>query len=68
MLNDMNKITAYFKDVHSELVTKTSWPTWSELTNSSVVVMIASAIIALVVFAMDGSFGWLLDHIYKFLY
>lgn len=64
----MNKITAYFKDVHSELITKTSWPTWSELTNSSVVVMIASAIIAMIIFAMDGGFEWLLGHIYKLLY
>lgn len=64
----MNKISAYFKDVHSELVTKTSWPTWSELTNSSVVVMIASVIIAGVIFVMDFGFGKVLDAIYNLLY
>ncbi|MBN2167207.1 MAG: preprotein translocase subunit SecE [Marinilabiliaceae bacterium] len=64
----MNKISAYFKDVHSELVAKTSWPTWSELTNSSVVVMVASVIIASIVFLMDAGFSKVLDAIYKLLY
>ncbi len=47
---------------------KTSWPTWSELTNSAIVVMVASLIIAGVVFAMDFAFDNLLDLIYKGLY
>jgi preprotein translocase subunit SecE len=64
----MNKIVAYFQEVHSELVTKTSWPTWKELTNSAIVVMVASVIIATVVFAMDFSFSTLLEWIYKALY
>jgi preprotein translocase subunit SecE len=63
----MNKIVAYLKDVHSELVTKTSWPTWSELTNSAVVVMVASVIIAMIVFVMDFSFENILEQVYKLL-
>ncbi len=64
----MNKILAYFKDVHNELVNKTSWPTWSELTNSAVVVMVATVIIALVIFAMDFSFEIVLERVYNLLY
>lgn len=64
----MNKIVAYFKEVHAELVTKTSWPTWKELTNSAIVVMVASVIIAIVVFAMDFSFGKVLGLVYKMLF
>jgi len=64
----MNKIVAYFKDVHSELVTKTSWPTWSELTNSAIVVMVASVIIAALVFVMDFGFSNILEFVYKMLY
>ena len=64
----MKKIKAYFQEVHNELVNKTSWPTWSELQNSAVVVMIASFIIALVIFAMDISFDNLLEWFYKKLY
>ncbi len=62
------KIKTYLKDVHNELVNKTSWPTWSELTNSAIVVMVASVIIATVIFAMDFSFRNILDWIYGKLY
>ncbi|TLX75704.1 preprotein translocase subunit SecE [Labilibacter sediminis] len=64
----MSKIVNYFKDVHNELVTKTSWPTWAELQNSALVVMVASTIIALIVFGMDISFDNTLDWVYKQLY
>ncbi|MCT4588072.1 MAG: preprotein translocase subunit SecE [Carboxylicivirga sp.] len=64
----MSKITAYFKDVQNELVNKTSWPSWQELTNSAIVVMIASVIIAGIVFAMDYSFDNILDWVYTRLY
>ena len=64
----MNKIKAYFQEVHTELIKKTSWPTWAELQNSAIVVMVASAIIAIVVYAMDISFDTILDWYYKKLY
>ncbi|MCU4154444.1 preprotein translocase subunit SecE [Carboxylicivirga sp. A043] len=64
----MSKITTYFKDVQNELMNKTSWPSWSELTNSAIVVMIASVIIAGIIFAMDYSFDNILDWVYKRLY
>jgi len=64
----MNKFIAYLKDVQSELIQKTSWPTWSELTNSALVVMVASAIIAVVVFLMDSSFEFILSKLYEQLY
>lgn len=52
------------KASYDELVNKVSWPTWSELMNSAVVVLIASVIIALVVAVMDISFENLMDLIY----
>ncbi len=61
-------VKAYLKDVHNELVNKTSWPTWSELTNSAIVVMVASVIIATVIFAMDFSFETILKWVYGKLY
>jgi preprotein translocase subunit SecE len=63
----MNKIVAYLQDVRSELVTKTSWPTWSELTNSAVIVMVASVIIAGIVFVMDFGFEKILEQVYRLL-
>ncbi len=62
------KIKTYLKDVHNELVNKTSWPTWSELTNSAIVVMVASVIISAIIFAMDISFENVLGWVYEKLY
>ncbi|MBW6460916.1 MAG: preprotein translocase subunit SecE [Bacteroidales bacterium] len=59
------KIKAYLKESYDELKHKTSWPTWSELQSSAIVVSVASLIIALVVFAMDKSLGSLLEQFYK---
>ncbi len=64
----MKKIKAYFKEVHNELINKTSWPTWPELQNSALVVMVASVIIAAVIYLMDFSFDHLLEWIYQRLY
>ena len=61
----MAKIKTYFKESYDELMHKVSWPTWSELQNSAIVVSIASLIIALVVFLMDISFRNILDQFYK---
>ncbi len=47
---------------------KVSWPTWPELQNSAVVVMVASLIIALVVALMDTTFSGLMDIIYNIFF
>jgi preprotein translocase subunit SecE len=47
---------------------KVTWPTWSELQGSAIVVLIASLIIALVVFLMDSGFSWGMKQIYKLLF
>ncbi len=59
------KLQSYAKESYDELVHKVSWPTWSELQNSAIVVSIASLIIALVVYAMDFSFQNLMQVFYK---
>ena len=48
-----NKVVNYIKESYDELMHKVSWPTWSELQGSAIVVSVASLIIAIVVFAMD---------------
>jgi|MEHZ01.5.fsa_nt_MEHZ011470914.1_7 preprotein translocase subunit SecE len=48
---------SYIKESYSELVTKVTWPTWKELQESSVLVFVASLLIAGVVFVMDWAFG-----------
>ena len=59
------KIQGYVKESYDELVHKVSWPTWSELQNSAIVVSIASLIIAFIVYLMDFSFQSLLQLFYK---
>jgi len=58
-------IREYARESYDELVKKVSWPTWSELQSSAVVVSIASLIIALAVYLMDMSFSTLLKEFYK---
>lgn len=62
------KLKLYFQEAFNELVHKVSWPIWADLQNSAIVVMIASLIIALVIFAMDYSFQNLMDIIYGMFY
>ncbi|MGQ1910442.1 preprotein translocase subunit SecE [Marinifilum sp. RC60d5] len=62
------KLKIYIEEVYKELVQKVSWPSWSELQNSAIVVMIASTIIALAIFVMDLGFKNLMDVIYSMLH
>ena len=57
----------YIKNSYKELVEKVSWPSFSSLQSSTLVVMIASLIFALIVLAMDMSFEGLMGGIYKLL-
>ncbi len=58
------KFINYCKESYDELVHKTTWPSRSELTNSAVVVLSASLLIALVVFVMDFVFQNVMEFIY----
>jgi preprotein translocase subunit SecE len=64
----MKKILNYFKESYNELVYKVSWPTRIELSNSAVVVMFASLIIAALIFVVDLSFENIMLLFYKTLY
>ncbi|MEA1885743.1 MAG: preprotein translocase subunit SecE [Bacteroidota bacterium] len=64
----MKKIRKYIKESFTELVHKVTWPTWSELQNSTSVVMIASLIIALAIWVMDYAFDNVMSFVYRFLY
>ena len=57
----------YFKESYNELVQKVSWPSFPQLQNSTMVVMVASAIFAVVVLLMDISFENVMAAIYRML-
>lgn len=60
----IKKFINYCKACYDELAHKTTWPSRKELTNSAVVVLSASLIIALIVFVMDQVFGLVMSTIY----
>ncbi|MFA6335643.1 MAG: preprotein translocase subunit SecE [Bacteroidales bacterium] len=64
----MNKFKLYLQESYTELVKKVSWPSWSQLQSSAIVVMIASLIFAIVIFIMDFGFRNIMTSIYKLLY
>jgi preprotein translocase subunit SecE len=59
------KIASYCKESYTELVHKVSWPTFSELSNSAIVVLTASLVIALIVFVIDLGFENIMTFIYE---
>jgi len=52
------------KESYNELVHKVSWPTRKELAQSSVIVLIASIILALIVWLMDYCFESIMTFVY----
>ena len=53
----MERLKAWFKNVMDELLYKVQWPSLEDLQSSTVTVLIASIIIALIIFAMDFVFN-----------
>ncbi len=60
----MEKLTLYIKESYNELMTKVTWPTWPNLQSSTILVLVASVIIALIIFIMDAISKGILDLIY----
>lgn len=59
-----NKAINYCKTCYDELAHKTTWPSYAELNHSAVIVLSASLVIAVVVFAMDSLFKWAMSMVY----
>ena len=60
----MSKFINYLKESYAEMTKKVTWPTWDKLQNSAILVMVASVIFALVIFAMDK----VIEVVMKFIY
>ncbi len=59
------KLINDIKESYDELVYKVSWPTQKQLVNSSVLVLIASIIIAVFIWVVDKIFELLMELIYS---
>ena len=58
------KLLTNIQEAYDELRYKTSWPSKKQLVKSAIIVMIASVIIALIIFVMDQ----IVDHLMHFIY
>ena len=59
------KLFNNIKESYDELVYKVSWPTQKQLVNSSVLVLVASVIIAAFIWVVDKIFNMLMEIIYS---
>jgi preprotein translocase subunit SecE len=60
----LNKTRDYIKNVYYEM-RKVTWPTRSEITNSTIVVVVISMIVAVIIFALDTIFTTVLGLIIR---
>ena len=61
----MEKLKSFVRESYQEMMHKVSWPKYKELQNSSVLVLVASLIFALVIgvidFVFENSLEWFYD-------
>ena len=60
-----NKVLTDFQESYNELVHKVSWPSKSDLANSTVIVMVASIIMAIVIWLVDLAINQIMHLIYN---
>ncbi len=61
----MNKVSTYFKESYKELIEKVTWPTWAQLQQSTMIVLVATLVITAIVWVMDFAASGILQFIYK---
>lgn len=53
----MSKVREYINETVTEMVHRVTWPTWKELQANTIIVVVASVLIALIIFGMDFTVG-----------
>ena len=61
----MTKVTNYFKESYRELTEKVTWPTWNQLQQSTMIVIIATLLITAMISVMDLGINSALKFIYN---
>ncbi|HLY70042.1 MAG TPA: preprotein translocase subunit SecE [Puia sp.] len=62
----MNKVATYFRESYKELLEKVTWPNWTQLQQSTIIVLVATLLITLIVWVMDMLASGVLKFIYSF--
>ncbi|MEZ4980432.1 MAG: preprotein translocase subunit SecE [Saprospiraceae bacterium] len=55
----------YILESYNELINKVTWPSFSSLQSTTVVVIVASVMLSLIIFVMDGIANNLTQFIYS---
>jgi preprotein translocase subunit SecE len=53
----MSNVKEYFSETVTEMAHRVTWPTWKELQSNTIIVVVASVLIAVTIFVMDIVFG-----------
>jgi len=61
----MNQIKAYVQDSWEELRYKVTWPGYKQVQSSSILVLVATFIIAGIIYGMDSIFGNIMGIVYN---
>ena len=61
----MNKISTYARESYKEMVEKVTWPTWQQLQQSTLIVLVATLLITAMVFVMDIASKGALNLVYS---
>ena len=61
----MVKIATYFRDSYKELLEKVTWPTFAQLQQSTMVVLVATLVITAIISLMDFLASGALKFIYE---
>ncbi len=61
----MQKLTLFIKESWSEMRYKVTWPTYSKLQNSSILVLVASLIFAILIGIIDLAFENAMEWFYN---
>lgn len=60
----MDKVGLYLRESYNELVHQVTWPSYSTLQTNTILVLVGSAIFALLIFGMDVVWQFVVDNIY----
>lgn len=63
----MSKFGSYIQEAYDELVHKVTWPTWSELQQTTVIVLVALAITTVIMLGMNVASEKVITLIYNLL-
>ena len=62
---EMSKFGNYVQEAYDELVHKVSWPSWEELQQTTLIVLVALVFITVIILGMDAASQNVLDIVYK---